>query len=189
MPRAGLSPDVVVAEAARVVDVEGPDGLTLAVLAKGFGVAVPSLYKHVGGLDDLHARLAVLAAGELAVRLRRAATGRARGDAVRALSHAYRAYATEHPGRYHHLLRSRPDDPAYVDAAGEVLDVVSGVLAGYDLDGDDAVDAARFVRSALHGFVALEAADGFGIPLSVDRSFERVVDSLDAALRSWTSPA
>jgi AcrR family transcriptional regulator len=187
VPRAGLSPELVVAEAAVLVDDAGAERLTLAGLAKRFGVALPSLYKHVGGLEDLHARLAVLAAGELGASLRRAATGRSGADAVRALAHAYRRYAGEHPGRYPYLLRARPDDPAYVEAAGEVLEVLLDVLRGYRIEGDDAVDAARFLRSALHGFVSLEAADGFGIPRSVDRSFERLVASLDHALARWSA--
>jgi AcrR family transcriptional regulator len=176
---------VVVAEAAELVDTEGVDELTLAAVAKRFGVALPSLYKHVGGLDDLHSRLSVLVAEELAVRLRKAATGRSGADAVRSLARAYRRYAVDHPGRYHYLVRARPDDPAYVAAAGDVVDVVNRVLEGYGLTGDDAVDAARVVRSALHGFVSLEVAEGFGMPRSVERSFDRLVDSLDHALRDW----
>jgi AcrR family transcriptional regulator len=189
MPRAGLSPDVVVAEAARFVDDQGAQNLTLAALAKRFGVALPSLYKHVAGLDDLHGRLATTAASELAVEMRRAATGRAGVDALRSVAAAYRTYAAKHSGRYQYLLRAHPGDEAYEAAAGEVLDVVRGVFTGYAIDGDDAVDAARFVRSALHGFVSLEAADGFGIPRSVDRSFDRLVDGLDHALQDWGSPA
>jgi hypothetical protein len=61
------------------------------------------------------------------------------------------------------------------------------VLAGYDIRGDDAVDAARLVRSTLHGFVSLEVEGGFGMPLSVDRAYDRVVDALDQALTSWSS--
>ena len=189
MPRAGLSPDVVVAEAARFVDDEGAHKLTLAALAKRFGVALPSLYKHVAGLDDLHGRLATTAASELAVELRRAATGRAGREALRAVASAYRTYASDHPGRYQYLLRAHPGDEAYEAAAGEVLDVVYGVFAGYAIEGEDAVDAARFVRSTLHGFVALEAVRGFGIPRSVDRSFDRLVDGLDRALVGWSPSA
>ncbi|NUS52296.1 MAG: WHG domain-containing protein, partial [Nocardioidaceae bacterium] len=106
-------------------------------------------------------------------------------DALRADADAYRGYAHAHPGRYEYLLRARPDDPAYVEAAGEVLDVLDGVFAGYRITGDDAVDAARFVRSTLHGFVSLEAAHGFGMPRAVDRSFDRLVSALDLALRDW----
>ena len=36
--------------------------------------------------------------------------------------------------------------------------------------GESAVDAARFLRSALHGFVALEIAGGFAMAPSTDRA-------------------
>jgi Tetracyclin repressor-like, C-terminal domain len=47
------------------------------------------------------------------------------------------------------------------------------VLASYRLAGPDAVDAIRSLRAALHGFVELERAGGFGLPDSVDRSYDR----------------
>lgn len=186
MPRAGLSSDAVVAEAARLVDEDGAARLTLAALAKRFGVAVPSLYKHVNGLDDLHTRLAVRSALELADAMRRAATGKSSADALKAVGTAYRRYADEHPGCYGYLLRSRPDDQEHQKAAAEILDILDDVFAGYQITGDDAVDAARLVRSTLHGFVSLETGGGFGMPRSVDRSFERLLDALDHALRTWS---
>ena len=63
------------------------------------------------------------------------------------------------------------------------------VLRGYGLDGDDAVDATRALRSALHGFVSLEQAGGFGLPVDVDRSYDQLVLALDLALSSWPSRA
>ena len=58
------------------------------------------------------------------------------------------------------------------------------VLRGYELDGDDAIHAARIIRSALHGFVALQSAGGFGIPLDLDETFARLVAVLDVGLRA-----
>ena len=186
MPRAGLSPDVVVAEAVALVDAEGSGALTLAALAKRFGVAVPSLYKHVGGLDDVHARLAVVAARDLGSALRRAATGKAGRDALSSAADAYRDYARAHPGRYRYLLRPRSGDDEHGRASAEVLEVLYAVLGGYGLvEEDDLVDAARLLRSTLHGFVSLELEGGFAMARSVDRSFERLVTSLDKALAGW----
>lgn len=188
VPRAGLSADVLVAEAVRLVDEVGPQRLTLAALAQRFGVALPSLYKHLGGLDDLHARLAVVAARDLATTLRRAATGRAGVDALTEVAAAYRRYAVEHPGCYGYLLRPRPDDRAHAEAIEEVLEVLFGVLAGYGItDEEDAVDATRLLRSALHGWVVLETGDGFAMPRSVDSSFEALVAGLDRALGTWSA--
>jgi Tetracyclin repressor-like, C-terminal domain len=47
---------------------------------------------------------------------------------------------------------------------------------------------ARALRASIHGFVALEAAGGFGLPRAVDRSFERMIEMLDAGMRSWPVP-
>jgi AcrR family transcriptional regulator len=185
VPRAGLSRAAVVDLGAQLADEAGHDGLTLAGVAARAGVRLPSLYKHVGGLDDLHRGVAVLAVGELGQQLRTAAVGRAGGDALRALAAAYRTYAQAHPGRYAATLRAPdPDDDEHGRAAATVVEVVFAVLRGYDLAGAELVHATRILRSSLHGFVALEAAGGFGLPDSVDETFTRLVDGLDAALRA-----
>jgi AcrR family transcriptional regulator len=183
VPRAGLTPDRVVAEAERLADLVGPDNLTLAALADTLGVRQPSLYKHVDGLPALKRAIAVRAKTELADVLARGAVGRSRDDAIRALAAVYRGWAHQHPGRYHATLRAPdPTDPDDAAASSAAVTVVLDVLAGYDLHGEDAVDAARALRSALHGFVSLEAAGGFGLPRSLDHSYARLVDGYITAL-------
>jgi AcrR family transcriptional regulator len=175
---------------AQLADEAGLDRLTLAGVAAQVGVRLPSLYKHVGGLDDLQRGVAVLALRELAEQLSAAAVGRAGTDALRSVGDAYRRYAQERPGRYAATLRApAPDDDEHARAAGAVLDIVFAVLRGYGLEGDQLVHATRILRSSLHGFVALEAAGGFGLPDSVDETFARLVAGLDAALRAGTPPA
>lgn len=194
--RPGLTRTRVVDAAAAIVDTEGLGGLTLAVLAKALGVRTPSLYNHVDGLDDLLGALRLRGLEGLERTLERSAVGRARGDAVRALARAYRAFAGEHPGLYALTLaapsgRGEGSDeagPAAADAAataavaGRLVEVVVSVLRGYGLEQDDALHATRALRASLHGFVALEAAGAFGLPLDLDVSFERLVDQHDAAL-------
>jgi AcrR family transcriptional regulator len=188
VPRAGLTPDVVVAEAAAVADESGYERLTLAAVAGRLGVALPSLYKHVRGLDGLQAGLATLAVRELGDVLTRAAVGRSGRDALVAVATAYRSYVLAHPGRYAATVRAaRPEDVDHVAASDDVLRTVLAVLRSYGLEDDEVVDAARTLRSALHGFAALEAAGGFGLPRDVDRSFDRMVAALDVALCSWPS--
>ncbi|MFG1653763.1 TetR/AcrR family transcriptional regulator [Micromonospora sp. NPDC049275] len=186
MPRAGLNQQTVVREAARLADEVGYQQLTLAALASRLGVALPSLYKHIRGADALSQKLAALASAELATELTTAAAGRSGGDALRAMADAYRAYAHRHPGRYPATQQvPDPSDPEHVEAGERAVGAIFAVLRGYGLTGDDAVDATRALRSALHGFVALEAAGGFGLPREVDRSYHQLVAGLDVALRSW----
>jgi AcrR family transcriptional regulator len=189
VPRAGLTPALVVAEAARVADRVGYDRLTLAGVAQQLGVALPSLYKHVRGLEALQRELALRGIRELTAAMTAAAVGRSAGDALRGVAAAYRRYAHDHPGTYAPSIRAPdPGDAAYEEAADDAVGVFRAILAGYGIAGDAAIDATRYVRSALHGFVALEAAGGFGLPQSVDASYERLVTAVDHALRTWHQP-
>ncbi|MDO8186982.1 TetR-like C-terminal domain-containing protein [Conexibacter sp. JD483] len=186
MARAGLSPDAVVEAAARLADGDGGlDALTLARVAAAVGVRTPSLYSHVGGLDDLRRRLAVRGMREVGDAVRDAAVGKARGDALRAAADALRAYALAHPGTYAAAQRAPdPGDEQAVAAAGTTVAVFISLLAGYGLEDEDAIHATRAVRSAIHGFVTFETGGGFGMAESVDESFARMVAMLDAGLSS-----
>ncbi len=185
MPRVGLDSEAVVGAAARLADAEGLGALTLTRLATELGVRPPSLYVHVAGLADLHRRLAIRGARELAAELQGAAAGRAATDGLRAVADAYRSYAVSHPGSYE-ALQKPPDagDAEAVAASTAVVGVVLAVLRGYDLKDDDAIHAARIIRSALHGFVALSSTGGFAIPVDLDETFARLITTLDHGLRA-----
>lgn len=188
MPRAGLSTGKVIAEAAALADEAGYDKLTLAAVAERTGVRLPSLYKHVASLDALRQGVAALATRELADTMTAAAVGRAGSDALRAVADSYRDYGRAHPGRYAATIRApRPDNAGHNAAAEAVLHVVLAVLAGYGITGDDAIDATRALRAALHGFLALEAGGGFGMPHDIDRSYQRFITAFDTALNNWAA--
>ncbi len=173
-----------------MVDEVGLAQLTLAALALRLGVRQPSLYKHVDGMAGLQRGIAVVAKTELAEVLARAAVGRSRRDAVVAIAGAYRRWALGHPGRYAAAQRAPvPGDLDDEIASGAGVQVVADVMAGFELHEDDAIDAIRALRAALHGFVTLEADGAFGLPVDIDRSFDRLVGGLVTALSTWTATA
>jgi AcrR family transcriptional regulator len=188
VPRAGLNTDRVVAEAMELADEVGLDKLTLAALAVRLGVRQPSLYKHVASLDALQRLISMRGKAEAADVLAQAAIGRARDDALVAMAWAWRAWALAHPGRYQASQRgAAPGDAEHEQVARRSIGVLAAVIDGYGLVDDDAIDAIRAYRSALHGFVALEADHGFAFPNDVERSFDRLVHALVLALSSWSS--
>ena len=186
MPRAGLTTLRVTEEAEDVADEVGLTNLTLAAVAVRLGVRLPSLYKHVDGMDALQRLVAIRAKTELAAVLGQAAVGKAGTDALVAMSGACRAWAQAHPGRYAATVRApEPADAEHTAASNAIISVAFAVLAGYNLVGDDAVDAVRALRATLHGFITLEQAGGFGLPADVDRSFDRLVAGLSTTLTTW----
>lgn len=90
MPRAGLTADRAVGEAECLTDQVGLDALNLAAVADILGVRQPARYTHIDGLPALKQAIAVRAKADLADVLARAAVGKSRADAIRAVAKAYR---------------------------------------------------------------------------------------------------
>jgi len=188
VPRAGLSGGEVVAAAAGLADEIGYAGLTMGLLAERLGVRTPSLYKHVGGLEDLQHQLATLAMTEVGDVVRDAVQGLAGADALAALLHAVRDYVTRHPGRYMAtgggggaVLRG-PDDPLLA-ASARVLATIAAVLRGYGIGEDEMDHAIRTIRCTIHGFAVLESSGGFQWSNDPDESFEWMIRFIDRGLR------
>nr|WP_255604147.1 TetR-like C-terminal domain-containing protein [Oscillochloris sp. ZM17-4] len=96
---------------------------------------------------------------------------------------AYRSFARAHPGQYAASVRAPgPGDAALEEASEELIGVVLAILAPYQLDATAATHAIRGLRSIIHGFVSLEMAGGFGLPLAIDESFEQLVATFIAGL-------
>lgn len=185
MPRAGLAPATVIAAAADLADEVGFGGLTMGLLAERLGVRTPSLYKHVDSLEAVRRGISIQSKHELANTLARATVGLSGPDAVRAFADAYRRWVLGHPGRHVATVRApATDDEEDRAAAGEPVQVLLDILAGFGLRDARAIDAARALRSAIDGFTSLESGGGFGLPRNIDRSYRFLIDTLITGLQT-----
>jgi len=206
VPRAGLDAAAVTACAADVADELGLPQVTMASVATRLGVKAPSLYKHVGGQDDLVRRVAVQAYVELGDALRDALQGRSGRDALAASAWTVRRWVRDHPGRYAAVSRAGgvapgrepatggaadladPRDEALEQAVGRVLDSLAAAVAGYAPPAEETVHAMRLLRTLFEGFALLEAAGGFQLATDVDATFEWMIDFVDRGLRRPPGP-
>ncbi|MEU3143486.1 MULTISPECIES: TetR/AcrR family transcriptional regulator [unclassified Streptomyces] len=176
----------MVAAGAALADEVGLAHLTMGLLAERLGVRTPSLYKHVGGQEDLNRRIAALACTEAADAVGDAIRGYAGRDALAAAARAFRTFVLEHPGRYAATIGvepSGPDDPV-ATAGRRLLDSFTAVLRGYEIEEADVDHALRLLRSLFHGFATLQVARGFQWSTDVDESFEWLVAFTDRGLRA-----
>ena len=182
--RHGVDGNLVLKAAAELVDAEGLDALNLGRLAGTLGIRTPSIYNHVAGMNGLRQGLAVMGVRSLRDALARAAIGIAGDGAILAIARAYRQFAKDHPGLYAASLRApTEDEPELARASEETLAVLRAVLAPFALDGKAEIHALRAFRSLAHGFVSLELAGGFGLPIDLDESYRVLVGLLVAGLR------
>jgi AcrR family transcriptional regulator len=175
----------VVEVALTLADRRGFEAVTLAEVAGALGIRVPSLYNHISGLAGLQSEMALWAGRKMLEETRTAAVGKSGRAAIMSISDAYRAFAQAHPGVYPAVLRApTEEEPEQVEIALIWVDLLARVLAHYNQSEEDTLHTIRAWRSVMHGFISLEVAGGFGMPLDRDESFRRLialfVDGLEA---------
>jgi AcrR family transcriptional regulator len=182
----------VIEAAARIADAEGLDAVTLARVAAELDVRPPSLFNHVDGLSGVRRGLQLRGLRELTATATRAAVGRAGEDAVLATAQAVRQFAAAHPGLYAASLpATRPDDPDLEAAGAQFIGIFFDAMRKYGFEGEEAVHAVRGLFSAVHGFIMLERAGTFAMPIETDASFDwlirRYIEALDLPTASPAS--
>ncbi len=172
-----LDTAIVVQAAAEMLNTQGAEAFSINRLAEQLGVQPPSLYNHVNGLPGLQRELALMNARALSACMGDAAIGKSGAEALMAMAQAYRHYIKNNSGVYLASLNvtRQPNDAELQAAQQRVVEIALAVMAGFGLQGEDALHAVRGLRSVVHGFATLEVAGGFGLPLDCDESFQRLL--------------
>ncbi len=184
--RRGLTAADVVDAAFDLVASDGVDALTLSRVARELDVKPPSLYNHIDNLETLRRGVVLRIGAQIGDRLGAAAMGRTGKDALHAVADEMRLFAREHPNLHETVARLRIDDEAFAIETMQAVEPLLAILRGYALTGDEAIHAARLLRSSLEGFVAIEAAGGFGLAVDTDASFTWMIDALSETLERRT---
>jgi AcrR family transcriptional regulator len=157
VPKKRVTLSALTTAAVEVADTGGFDALALTGVAQKLGVAASTLYTHTDGVDGLKYLVAVAATQNLTDTVRNAAIGASGTDALTAMAIAYREFALGHPGQFSStLLPPRFEDDELASANSTLLGVFVLVYRGIGLDERESRLAARSMRSAIHGFLALE---------------------------------
>lgn len=185
--RVPLDQDQVLDVATRLADKDGLEDLTLTKIAAELGVQQPALYRHVENWNDLVRLLSLRGRILLGDKLAEAAIGVSGDEAVAAVGKAWRRVVAENPGLSEATDRYPcAGDVELEEAVERIVEVISQALAGFELDEDHRVHAARALRSAFHGFGHLEAGDGHPHPHDLDETFDGLIELLCAGIRAQT---
>jgi len=181
-PRTSL--EEIVRAGRAILDREGIDALTMQRVAVSVGVRAPSLYKRVRDRDALVRLIAADVVSDLGVTLSGAVAGDDPLADLRAIAHAFRAWAHRHPGGFELLFSRLPDawrlEP---DAGSGALDALFATVAA--LTGPASVlEASRTIVAWAAGFVGMELAGAFRLGGDVDTAFAFGVERLGVAISS-----
>jgi len=178
---------VVIEAALELVERKGVEGLRMDALARRLRIKPPSLYNHVKGRDDLLRATATAGWRRLVDTLGESPRFQDPRSYLRDVAHRYRDFARARPGLYRlmssvSLQTGRSGEPSPARALFESFAVAMQPLA---IEGDEAVHLIRALRSAVHGFMGLEAEQQFQLGAPPEESFDRMIDAL---LDGWRLP-
>lgn len=179
MPRKGLTMEQILSTATELVEEKGFDQFSLRELARKLNVQQSSLYNHASNVAELTAGVGHIALQTLRDRLELASTELLGKEKLLAIANAYRTYAKENPELYKAIARLPllPDDDLK-EQSHSVMATLYEILATFDLSAEEKIMFARAMRSAMHGFVTLEAAGNFQNDTDVDASYCYMMESL-----------
>ncbi len=181
MPRRRIDPADLVSVAVRIVDVEGPEQLTLSNVAAELGVRPSALYTHVDGSDGLRRAVAHAARQNLARSVQASAVGVAGPNALAAIAKAYRHFAIEHPGQYRISITIGELEPSA--AEDSIRSVLTAVFAAAGLNEKDAAASAATAHASLHGFISMESRGGSAPGPAGSDHFRHMVEVLGRLCR------
>ncbi|MCA1030906.1 TetR/AcrR family transcriptional regulator [Bacillus timonensis] len=185
MTKRKITQEVIVTIASEIIDVEGYHQLSLAALASRLGIKTPSLYNHIGGLDDLKRKLALVGITKLKEAMVHASIGKSGKEAVKSIAFAYVHFVKNHPGLYEATMPSQEImDNEIKSASGEIVDVMLKILQEYNLDYEKAIHTVRGLRCLVHGFSTLEINKGFMMDVNIEESLTILLETYMAGFIS-----
>lgn len=164
----------IVDAASELLEQSGSEAaITLRAVARQIGISAPSIYPHFANREEILSAVLTRAFDALRARLQVAAQGEEDPVArLRALAHAYVAFAAEQPHRYRVLFeRHRQPDAATIeksdtveqmlgaDAFAVMLDAVRDCIAAGASQAPSPLATTTELWIALHGYVTLRVSN------------------------------
>ncbi|PNV62737.1 TetR family transcriptional regulator [Clostridium sp. chh4-2] len=178
MARKGLTEEIVIDAAARLISEKGYDNFSLHGLAAELGIKTASLYNHIASSQKLVAKVGERVLLQLKQTVWNDTAGKSGTDAIEALANGYRRFAKENPELYQLiLLIPELGDDEFTTTGRTLMADLYELLSPFCLTREEQVHIGRMIRSSMHGFISLEQAGFFTTPYDADSSYRYMIDS------------
>ncbi|MBQ7534038.1 MAG: TetR/AcrR family transcriptional regulator [Stomatobaculum sp.] len=175
----GLSFEVIVHAALRLVNEKGYGKFSARELASELHVKAASLYNHLDSMDDVNIEIGKLAAKTLNSLLHEAAENRTREEAFTSICRAYRDFVKNNHQLYLAILdlpSLDKGDKVMTETGRESVIAFRNVIDRFDLPEENKVNYTRSIRSLLNGFLQMEMAGYFSsTKVKMEDSFDFII--------------
>lgn len=187
MAKKGLTYEIIIDAAIRLVEDKGYENFSLRELAGRLGVQPSSLYNHISGVTQIHEAVAMHASQMLHTILTEAMTGKDADTAFIDCAYAYRKFTEDNPELYQALIHIPSDNDDQIRKASFYsLEPLRIIVKGYGIERPVAAHFIRTLHSFIHGFVELT---GNGLmqrsPVSKEETFDFTIHQFLSFLKEY----
>lgn len=169
----GVTEESIIEAAARIVNEQGEDALSLKGLAQDLGIKAPSLYNHVASLENVKERLMLYGWSHLEERMVRATMGVTGYEAMRRLCWAFYDYVEVNRGVFGIMMRyNKYSNEETVHSTERLLQQIQILMDSVGIGREDCVHVVRLLRSFLEGFFLITNNQELQQDNSIRESFE-----------------
>lgn len=159
--------------ARNLVELSGPDALTLGALAERAGIKPPSLYKHFADRSAVLKAVEIEVLHNLEAHLRKKLRGTRPKERLFSLARAYRGWGKAKPHRYRTIYSGDAfNDPELRAACLFSAQPLFEELIAAGVSQARMLPLSRTLVAFMHGFVLMEIGNAFNLGGSVDDAFE-----------------
>lgn len=185
MARMGLDKNAIIYRAAQLANDVGLENITLKALANDLNIQPPSLYNHIGGLEDLKKELMFYGWHQVEEQIIGAVAGISGYDAIEIICRTFLEYTTTNPGIFNAMLwYNKFENDESQNATTKIFSVAFKILSSLNISQENSEHLIRTFRSFLEGFALLVNHNAFGNPISINDSFELSLKVLIAGLKT-----
>ncbi len=180
-----LTKDDVITAASEIADTHGLDHVTLKAVAEQLGIRTPSLYNHIGSLDDLLRDIAHKGMRKMNTGMTQAAIGVSGVEAVSAVSRAYFDYLIARPGVYETIQWAGWHGNAETAAIfGEYRELLEKIVTSCGVKGEETDAVTDMLTGFLHGYCTLQLGKALK---DRDGAVMGLLSGVDTLMRGITS--
>lgn len=175
-----ISKAIVIQTASDLADEQGMSAVSLKAVAEKLEIRTPSLYNHINSLEDLYQEIAYIGMEQINEQLTRAAIGKTKEDALRAISVTYFQAVIDHPGVYEIIQwatwHANDEIRKIFEQYQEILLII---LRTFEFNEKDFTDILNLITGLLHGYTTMQLGYALKNPESAK---DKLCDAIDAVL-------
>lgn len=171
--------EAVIKVASDLADKDGLNNVLLKTVAEKLNIRTPSLYNHIGSLDELLREVAHKGMKSMNEKMTKVAIGNFGDAAIKSVSIEYLNYMIEHPGIYEAIQWATWHGSEEIrEIYGNYISLLTALVRSFNLKPGSTNEVLNLLTGIIHGYTTLQLRNAFANPDEVRKDICNTIDTI-----------